>query len=104
MSDYVPESMAVPKPRNIAVSTAGPPAESAIQSPTLHREEYLGIQRGIARIPTDPFPEVPASQGLGITHEDEPASKRRSLYSSKYHDWKPTFIRVHSLVGSRYLQ
>lgn len=60
-SEYVPESMHVPRPRNIVVSGSTVPLPLHPQSPpieALHREEYLAVQRGItipiAKPPTPP--------------------------------------------------
>ena len=59
LSDYVPDGMQVPKPRHVAVSTSVAPLVGLHFSPpddTLHREQSLAIQRGIAiaKPPTPP--------------------------------------------------
>ena len=59
LSDYVPDGIQAPKTRNVAVSTSIPaPVGTQLSSPdeTLHREQYLAVQRGIAtaRPPTPP--------------------------------------------------
>lgn len=85
ISDYAPEPMVVPKQRQHAVSTAGPPLDMDHASSGLHREEFLGAQRGIT-------PIVPASNRSfanehmnNRSHEEEPASKRPKVevYSAK---------------------
>ena len=60
-SEYVPESIQIPRPRNIVVSGSTVPLSLIPQSPPLehlHREEYLAVQRGItvpvAKPPTPP--------------------------------------------------
>ena len=47
VSDYVPEALSIPKPRNIAVSTAEPLKELTPSQTNLHREENLAEVRGI---------------------------------------------------------
>lgn len=59
LSEYVPEGMQIPKPRNIVVSTSGAPIVGNAFSPPdehMHREEYLAVQRGLAfaKPPTPP--------------------------------------------------
>jgi protein-serine/threonine kinase len=70
VSEYVPEGLAVPKPRNIAVSGPGPAAEAS-SSIALHREHYLGETRGIVPTPTT---SVFSSDA---TYDQEPAPKRQ---------------------------
>jgi len=79
VSEYVPEVLAVPKPRHVAVSgTAPPPGFAALQS-ALHREEYLGVQRGLVTpVVAPPSPPATSSE-LSSSHEDEPAAKRPKL-------------------------
>ena len=48
VSDYVPDILAIHKPRNIAVSSAGPLAVLTPSQANLHREEYLAESRGLA--------------------------------------------------------
>ena len=85
ISDYTPESIIVPKQRQHAVSTAGPPPDVDQPSSGLQREEFLGVQRGIT-------PSVPKSDFSfanehmnNRSHEDEPASKRPKVevYTAK---------------------
>jgi len=59
LSEYVPEGMQVPRPRNIIVSTSGaPPMTQSFSPPNdyMHREAYLAVQRGLAtpKLPTPP--------------------------------------------------
>jgi protein-serine/threonine kinase len=77
LSDYVPDALAIPKPRHVAVSGSGPPQEASQSTSALQREEYLGVQRGLA----EPVSQSPpfASVGIEPSHEDEPASKRPKL-------------------------
>lgn len=76
VSDYVPEALAVLKPRNVVVST-GAPLDGTQSATGMHREEYLGPQRGLSK---DKTPVIPNhSDGLNRTHEDEPAAKRPKL-------------------------
>ncbi|OCT52755.1 putative protein kinase [Cladophialophora carrionii] len=79
ISDYVPEPLAVPKPRHIAVSSSGSPLETTESPTALHREEFLGAQRrgskSGARPVTPPQPTTVPER----THEDEPAAKRPKL-------------------------
>ena len=78
ISEYVPEALAVPKPRQVAVSGSGAPAEANQGPSALQREEYLGVQRGIASSLTEGSPPLPLI-GLDATHEEEPAPKRQKL-------------------------
>ncbi|KIX91915.1 uncharacterized protein Z520_12378 [Fonsecaea multimorphosa CBS 102226] len=79
VSDYVPDPVAVPKVRNIAVSSTGAPLEITESPTSMHREEYLGPQRrlskSITRPPTPPQPTI----NIERSHEDEPAAKRPKL-------------------------
>ncbi|KAL8650543.1 MAG: hypothetical protein Q9210_003761 [Variospora velana] len=60
LSDYVPEGIPVPRTRNIVVSGMVAPMSATPESPldqSMHREEYLAVQRGIALpIPKPPTP------------------------------------------------
>lgn len=83
LSEYVPGAIAAPKPRNIAVSGSGAPAEVATTQSPMHREEYLADQRGlttpISKAPVTKPPTPPRSTAGGYTSGedgDEPASKR----------------------------
>ena len=78
ISEYVPEALAVPKPRHVAVSGSGPPIETGQGPSALQREEYLGVQRGIAPRSIDGRPTAPTF-GLDATHEEEPKPKRAKL-------------------------
>ena len=79
VSEYVPEALAVPKPRHVAVSGSGPPAESQQTPTTLQREEYLGVQRGIASLMAGSPPVAAFADDIESVHEKEPASKRPKL-------------------------
>ena len=92
ISEYVPDSIAVPKPRNIAVSGSGAPAEAATTQTGMHREEYLADQRGLTTPTSKPNirkpPTPPRSTVGGYTSGedgDEPASKRLKMevYAAK---------------------
>jgi protein-serine/threonine kinase len=64
LSEYVPEAVQAPKPRNATISgsVAPPPVTTdvALTQSNLHREEYLAVQRGIA-IPSSRPPTPPRS-------------------------------------------
>jgi protein-serine/threonine kinase len=111
ISDYVPDPLAVPKPRNIAVSSSGAPLETTESPTALQREEYIGPQRVGLKTPTRPV--TPPEKLIERTHEDEPAAKRpkleiftaRSLTSNQsrsYEAIKPlgqgTFSKVYLAV------
>ncbi|EAW14305.1 putative protein kinase [Aspergillus clavatus NRRL 1] len=77
LSEYVPPVRGIPvQPRPIVVSGAGGPQRITAslstdsKSNNLHREEYLGIQRGIA-LPTTRPPTPPRSRG-SESAQDEP--------------------------------
>ncbi|KIW39092.1 uncharacterized protein PV06_08903 [Exophiala oligosperma] len=77
VSDYVPEALAVPKPRYVAVSTTGPP--SGLTDTPMHREEFIGPDRRTTKSharPTTPPPITPTTEPID---EDEPAAKRPRL-------------------------
>lgn len=80
ISDYVPETLVSPKPRTIAVSTSGGPPDKN-KSPPMHREEYLGVQRGVvdASAASISPPRIPEDQEMQISHEEEPVAKRPRL-------------------------
>ena len=71
-SEYVPEALHIPRPRNVIVSgSGGPPSGGSFSPPTqhLHREEYLAVQRGIAPPIARP-PTPPRSQRSGAESDD----------------------------------
>lgn len=78
LSEYVPGAVTAPKPRQIAVSGSGAPVETIAAQTSMHREEYLAVQRGftnpIARPPTPPRSNTGGyTSGEDV---DEPSSKR----------------------------
>lgn len=79
ISEYVPESMPVAKPRNVTVSGSGPTYENDQSQASMHREEFLGAQRGLLSSLDESNPSVTATDGFEKTHEDEPATKRPKL-------------------------
>lgn len=78
VSDYVPEALAMPKPRHIVVST-GTPAEVNQSSSSMHREEFIGPRRSIAEGLEQVHGHLPVVHKMETTHEDEPAPKRPRL-------------------------
>ena len=72
ISEYVPEGMQVPKSRNIVVSSSAAPAvaQQALSPPddSMHREQYLAIQRGLAI--SIPKPPTPPDSTSGKENED----------------------------------
>ena len=76
ISDYAPEYMAVPKQRQHAVSTAGPPPEVNQPVSGLQREEFLGTQRGITPSVSKSDSSLSNAHVNNRSHDDEPASKR----------------------------
>ena len=72
ISEYVPEGMQVPKPRNIVVSTSGAPSiqQQAMSPPDdyMHREQYLAVQRGLAI--SIPKPPTPPDSNRGKENDD----------------------------------
>ncbi|KIX09626.1 uncharacterized protein Z518_00707 [Rhinocladiella mackenziei CBS 650.93] len=79
VSEYVPEVLAVQKPRNVAVSSTGGPAENVSASTAMHREEYLGDQRGLTYTGVRPATPSETADEADTGHEDEPAAKRPRL-------------------------
>ena len=67
-SDYSPDGVQIPKLRNIAVSISGDPSQS-ISPPDdhMHREEYLGVQRGLIA----PKPPTPPDSNRGVDSGDQ---------------------------------
>lgn len=74
-SEYVPESIQVPRPRNIVVSGSTVPPSLQLQSPPiehLQREEYLAVQRGIT-VPIAKPPTPPKSnRGTDSSDQESP--------------------------------
>ncbi|KIW68759.1 hypothetical protein PV04_04681 [Phialophora macrospora] len=79
ISDYVPEPLAVPKPRNIAVSSSGSPLETTESPTAMHREEFLGTQRRASKSVVRPVTPPQPVAVIERSHEDEPAAKRPKL-------------------------
>ena len=75
LSEYVPDSVQIPRTRNIVVSGSGvPPVLQPLSPPDLHmhREEYLAVQRGLT-LPTLKPPTPPASnRGTDSSDLDSP--------------------------------
>lgn len=69
VSDYMPEAIVFTKPRYVAVSGTGPTRESSTAHPSMHREEYLAVQRGFS-VPS-PTPKTPSTS---ISTNDSPGS------------------------------
>ncbi|KAL8870475.1 MAG: hypothetical protein Q9174_003494 [Haloplaca sp. 1 TL-2023] len=81
LSDYVPESMPVPRNRNVAVSGSIPPLSAVPRSPldqAMHREEYLAVQRGIAL----PIPKPPTPPRSDQGSDEKTVTENRSLSPS----------------------
>lgn len=78
VSDYVPEALAVPKPRHVAVSTAGPPS-GLTGEPSMHREEFLGPDRRTSKPHVRPSTPPRVVHEAANVHEAEPAAKRPRL-------------------------
>ena len=104
LSDYIPEGMEVPKPRNVVVSTSVAPQIGQSISPPddhMHREEYLAIQRGIAiRKPPTPPPS-------NVSPEDGTESQSASAESrdpSTGHVYEARTIKRGSLMKWRALR
>ncbi|KAL9106862.1 MAG: hypothetical protein Q9227_008195 [Pyrenula ochraceoflavens] len=68
ISDYKPEALNGPKPRNLAVSTSIPTVDQPPPTAGLHREQYLGEKRGVAT-PVQKPPTPPASNTSGAASE-----------------------------------
>ncbi|KAL8963113.1 MAG: hypothetical protein Q9193_000587 [Seirophora villosa] len=78
LSDYVPEGFPVPRTRNIVVSGMAAPMSACPQSPpdqSMHREEYLAVQRGIAL----PIPKPPTPPRSDRAQEEPRVLESRSL-------------------------
>lgn len=93
-SEYVPDSIAVPKPRPIVVSgSAAPTDNNGHAQAKMHREEFLGTQRGIVSpISKPPSPPPTVDDDVSGDDIDEPAAKRArtELYTVKgISDGKP---------------
>ncbi|KAL8957479.1 MAG: hypothetical protein Q9183_006046 [Haloplaca sp. 2 TL-2023] len=81
LSDYVPEGMPVPRNRNVAVSGSIAPLSAIPRSPleqTMHREEYLAVQRGIAL----PIPKPPTPPRSDQGSDEKTEAENRSLSPS----------------------
>jgi protein-serine/threonine kinase len=74
ISEYIPEAMQVPKPRQITVSGSHAPIDATPDSAMdmhLRREPHLAVQRGLAPIPTPP---TPPSSRTGAESSDSDSS------------------------------
>ncbi|KAL9029262.1 MAG: hypothetical protein Q9196_002483 [Gyalolechia fulgens] len=81
LSDYVPEGLPVPRPRNIIASGAVAPMSATPRSPDeqpMHREIYLAVQRGLA-LPIPKPPTPPRSDRSDRPLEKSAIVERRSL-------------------------
>lgn len=90
------------KHRQHAVSTTGPPPDLDHTPSNLHREEYLGTQRGITS--TVPKHEVSSNNdGVhDISHTDEPPSKRPKTevyHATSIHSSLPRAYEKVKLLG-----
>lgn len=93
-SEYVPDAIAVPKPRPIVVSgSAAPIDNNGHAQAKMHREEFLGSQRGIVSpIMKPPSPPPTVHDDVSGDDIEEPAAKRArtELYTVKgISDGKP---------------
>ncbi|KAL2409081.1 Serine/threonine-protein kinase ppk27 [Exophiala dermatitidis] len=80
VSDYVPDPPPVAKPRNVAVSATGVPADIPPPVTTMHREEYIGPQRAMNKTATQKPPTPPPTVNeIESSQEDEPLAKRPKL-------------------------
>lgn len=78
VSDYVPEALAMPKPRHVVVST-GTPSDLNQSSSSMHREEFVGPRRSIAEPVERAQLHPQVVHKMETTHEDEPPLKRPRL-------------------------
>ncbi|APA05304.1 hypothetical protein SS1G_09704 [Sclerotinia sclerotiorum 1980 UF-70] len=75
MSEYVPEAIQVPKPRNITVSSSHAPIIDGVAEMVppsdihMRREPHLAVQRGLAPIPRPPTP--PSSRTGGESSDSD---------------------------------
>lgn len=103
VSDYVPETLVSPKPRNIAVSTSVSSPDQS-KPPSMHREEYLGVQRGVVEASaasTSP-PRILENQEMQISHEEEPVAKRPRLevfHAKRINTGEPRSYEAIRLLG-----
>lgn len=102
-SDYVPDSIAVPKPRPIVVSGNATPVDGALAQAKMQREEFLGTQRGMVSLITKP-PSLTPSIHDDFSGDDieEPAAKRArtELYTAKgISDGKPRRYKSIKKLG-----
>lgn len=71
ISEYTPDSLHNPRPRNVTISNVAPEGDATVQQ-RLRREQYLASQRGIvpAQIPAG-LPTPPASNASNRSVTDE---------------------------------
>ena len=78
LSEYVPEGAHGPRPRNVTASVDQGPANIEVAAhQTMHREEYLAIQRGISALPT-PRPPTPPRSNRSATDSSDVESPSAS--------------------------
>lgn len=89
ISDYVPDAMVLAKPRNVAVSGNILNQDLVHTQSTMHREEYLAVQRGFS-VPSPPLKtsSTPAStpefsSKTDGTDEPETRTAKAHFYTAK---------------------
>ena len=103
-SEYVPDSIAAPKPRPIVVSGSATQVENNGQiQAKMQREEFLGTQRGMIPTITKP-PSPPPTVDEDVSGDDieEPAAKRArtELYTvTSISDGKPRTYKSIKRLG-----
>lgn len=81
LSDYVPEGLPIPRPRNVVASGTVAPMSATPRSPDeqpMHREAYLAVQRGLA-LPIPKPPTPPRSDRSDRVLEESTVVESRSL-------------------------
>jgi protein-serine/threonine kinase len=82
VSDYVPDVMMFSKPRNVAVSGNVVNQEAPQAHSTMHREEYLAVQRGFS-IPPPAYKSPGASTSTHESSADTDVSKESQPKKTK---------------------
>lgn len=98
-SEYVPEPIQIPRPRNVVVSGSKVLSSLEPRSPPLdhlHREEYLAVQRGIT-VPITKPPTPPKSNlGTDSSDQESPPTSPQTAEPVPFH-YEATMIRSNRI-------
>jgi protein-serine/threonine kinase len=89
VSDYVPDAVVSAKPRNVAVSSNVLNQEIIPAQSTMHREEYLAVQRGFTipspalKTPNKSTSTSESSADTDVSKETQPKKSKTQFYTAQ---------------------